>query len=367
MKIGILTFHRALNYGAVLQCYALKEMLSGMGHDVEVIDYRPPYIEKYRKLFYWKDFRKQHLSTIISSICFSPIMYRRKKRCAAFFDEFVNNHFCLSPIVRTKEDVPSGYDAIVFGSDQIWSSQLCEGLDAIFWGQFPKGKTKFISYATSSGGHRTLTDSEKSLAIEYLKAFDSISVREEKLKKELSLLSSKPIQVVLDPTLLVAREVFEKIAIKPKEENYVLLFTVEKNAKASIFAERIAYEKGCKVVRIDALPPVYRRGERHVSSKAVTPAEFCGYFKFAKFIVTVSFHGTAFSIIFNKDFYTLHSEKEERAYNLLKYVGLENRLVDSKDVANIEGIDHSNTDRLLKEKRVESIAFLKKSIGLFDV
>ena len=93
MKIGILTFHRAINFGAVLQCYALYCILSDMGHDVEVIDYRPRYIEKYRKPFYWNDFKKQRLLSKIKTLLKLPFIYRNKKKSARVFDFFINQHF----------------------------------------------------------------------------------------------------------------------------------------------------------------------------------------------------------------------------------------------------------------------------------
>lgn len=155
MKIGILTFHRAINFGAVLQCYALYRSLSDMGHTVEVIDYRPAYIEKYRKPFYWNDFKKQGLLRKLKTLLSIPLVYWKKRTSAKVFDTFINQNLKTSKVVKKVQDIPY-FDIIFFGSDQIWSPRICEGIDPMYYGQLPKGKTKIVSYAASLGTPQVL-------------------------------------------------------------------------------------------------------------------------------------------------------------------------------------------------------------------
>ena len=360
MKIGILTFHRALNYGAVLQCYALQETLSNMGHDVEVIDYRPDYIEEYRKPLNWNRLKKEPLVAKLKRLLLLPLYWLNIKRASRSFDLFVSEWLMLSGRKPDTNTISSRYNAIVFGSDQIWSPVICKGLDPVYWGQFQKGKTKFIAYAPSYGREGELSDKTSKTLSDYLNMFDSLSTREEFARQTLSSYTEIPIKVVLDPTLLATSDVFDRIAIKPKEKEFVLLFTVEEVPGSYSFAERIAKETNCRVIKLIAIPNI-REKEKGTKS-ASSPGEFCGYFKYARFVVAVSFHGTAFSIIFHKDFYTLHSNKEGRAHNLLKKIGLENRLVNPNEVKSITTIDYSESNRKLELLRKDSFVYLEKAL-----
>lgn len=360
MKIGILTFHRALNYGAVLQCYALQETLSKMGHDVEIIDYRPDYIEEYRKPLNWNRLKKEPLVDKLKRLLLLPLYWFNIKRASKAFDSFVGEHLVLFGVKQNINTICSRYNAIVFGSDQIWSPVICKGFDPVYWGQFQKGNARFIAYAPSYGGGFEMLGKTHQTLSEYLKVFDSLSTREEFARQALSSYTDKQIEVVLDPTLFATSEIFERIAIRPKEKDYVLLFTVEEVPDSYSFAERIAKENNCQVIKVIAIPNI-REKEKGVRS-AATPGEFCGYFKYARFVVAVSFHGTAFSIIFNKNFYTLHSKKEGRALNLLKKIGLENRLVNPNDVSAIMPVDYTEANRKLELLRKDSSLFIEKAL-----
>lgn len=360
MKVGILTFHRTLNYGAILQCYALFQTLCNMGYDVEVIDYRPAYLEKYRIFFYWRDFRKMRFPQKLKMLIFLPLSYLNKKKTTAVFDSFIGNNIKLSAYVKGTDDIPK-YDAIIFGSDQIWNPRICEGFDPLFWGQFPKGKTKFISYAASLGTPQVITKHQWEIINEYIKSFDSISVRESK-SKEYLMVKGMSINTVLDPTLLANEDIFERISAKPNETKYILLYMLEYDRKAISFANRIAKEKGLKLIRLQAIssPSLTRREYTEVVPKSV--GEFVGYFKHADYIVNVSFHGTAFSIIYRKDFYTMRSKNFERAYGLLNSLGLLSRFVSSEENVQISDIDYSHINILLERMRDNSKCFITESL-----
>lgn len=365
MKIGILTFHRALNYGAVLQCYALQEVLKTMGHEVEVIDYRPNYIERHRDVR--GEYNLKQTKGIMAKLKVRVALYLSYIsicRANKVFDNFITRHYSISSYPFTAiEDMPQDYDIYVLGSDQIWNPNICDGYSRIFWGQFKrKPKSKLVAYAASLG-ITSIPDKDKKYLETCLRSFDYISVREDSLKYILKDINIKDSISVLDPTLLASIDIFEKIVVKPEIDNYVLLVTLEKDADAYSFAQKIARQLNCKVVRLSALSNIVTTfWEDSIKKIAVSPEEYCGLFRFATCTVCISFHATAFSLMFKKDFYVLESKKKDRAYNLLLYLGLERRMVSSKSVIRFSPVDYANYDELMRRKRENSMEYLRKAI-----
>lgn len=357
MKIGIITFHRALNYGAVLQCYALYKVIKEQNHDVEVIDYRSPGIEDQRMMFQKIDFRKRKgFVSKIKGLLYYPLSFYKRRKAIKVFEAFLQNHLKQSNAVLSKDDFSKDYDCIVFGSDQIWSPGINDGFDNIYWGQFLP-QIKKITYAASIGGHNVLSETHWDTIKTYLPAYTSLSVREQALQKDLLEKTGTNSQLVVDPVLLAGRTIFDDIAVKPKEKEYVLLFTLENDPLAIPFAKRIAKALGCQVLKI--ISTGKSKTEDGVITKAsITPAEFLGFFKYAKFIVSISFHGTAFSVLFNKNFYSLHCQQEDRAKNLLKSVGLESQMVYSNENAAPCVIDYDMPNQKLMQLRKESLKVL---------
>ena len=359
MKIGILTFHRAINFGAVLQCFALYETLRGMGHDVEVIDYRPSYIEKYRRLFYWKEFKRRSFLSKIKTLCDLPFSYYQKRKTSKIFDDFLNEHIRFSNVVKGAQDVPAYYDVIVFGSDQIWNPRICEGLDPVFWGQFDKGKREFVSYAASIGTPQNIKTEQWATISEYLRSFDELSVREVKLAEFIQR-TGMDVEVVLDPTLLISPNMFERLAAMPSETNYVLLYMLEYDSKTISFAQDIARQKGLRLLRLQATTT---SAKSHREYDTITPKsvyEFLGYFKYADYIVNASFHGTVFSFLFRKDFYTVRTNNYERACGFLNSVGLIDRFVDPINTINMVSIDYTNPCSKLEILRQQSVNYISE-------
>lgn len=360
MKIGILTFHRAINFGAVLQCYALYRTLSDMGHDVEVIDYRPAYIEKYRKLFYWNDFKKLGLLGKIKNLLLLPKTYLNKRKSARIFDTFIHENIKFTSVVKNIHDVPL-FDVIFFGSDQIWNPRTCEGFDPIFYGQFPNCIAKLVSYAASIGTPQLLTKNQWNIIFPLMKSFHAISVRESKLAEYLQNGGIKA-QTVLDPTLMASKEIFERIVEKPKETGYVLLYMLEHDNNAIKFAKNIAMQNNLKLIRVRTLSSPSMKRKNYEEVIPVSVGEFLGYFKYADYVVNVSFHGTAFSVIFNKEFYTLKSRNFERAYGLLDNLGLLSRFLSPDETVLPVQINYSEVNIRLKMMREFSINFINKSL-----
>lgn len=362
MKIGILTFHRALNYGAVLQCYALFKILTEMGHDVEVIDYRLDAIEKYRMLFRWKDFTSKSLSGKFRYIASSLALCRSKKKTARKFDEFLTSNLKFSCIVNKPEEVPSCYDVIFFGSDQIWNPETCEGLDKVYYGQFEKGHTLFFAYAASLGRPDLINGQNKDLFGKYVLNYDIIGVREKSLADFLFDEFSIKSDIVCDPSLFLSKNLCDSLAVKPKDDNYVLVFNLDGNPQAVSFAENIASQIGAKVIMMMAETNHLRRQLCEVRTE-LSPSEFLGYIKYAKCVVTDSFHATSFSLIMNVNLYTYRQKRNnDRSQMILDVVGLGDRMVNANDKVSFSPINYEGVNKCLYEYRQLSLSFITTNL-----
>lgn len=329
MKIGILTFHCAHNYGAVLQAYALQEYLKSCGHEVEIIDYRPDYLVRGYKAFPFPSLwnvsllRKcKRLSywglTLPWRVKAFPVRFRRRKGFEKFINEKMNlSAECFSEGGRVPTEK---YDAIIFGSDQIWSPQHTNGGDSVFLGNFPTPKeTLKIAYAASAGA-ASATLGENPIFADALKNFDAIGVRESNLAESLQPKTDLKIETVLDPTLLVNKSVWDKIAVEPQiREKYVLVYQVAYNPEADRIAKELAEQIGAKVVSVWAGYSL--RGNM---LKTESPEQFVGWFKNATCVVSTSFHGTAFALIYGRPVYYVSNgaAAENRPKQILGALGL---------------------------------------------
>lgn len=360
MKIGILTFHSAHNYGAVLQTYGTQEYLKSLGHDVEIIDYRPEYISKPFKLIdLGRIIHKNPLKTLKNG--FREIaIFRRLLLRYTRFNKFINNRLQLSDSVSNT--IPNNYDAYIFGSDQIWNPKLTKGFDKIFFGNFAvKEGAKKIAYAASMEAIE-LTSQQKEFFIKELENLDSIGVREFQLQRLLQPLTSKPITTVLDPTLLLESSIWKKIAVKPEiNQKYVLVYQVRASQETLKIANDIAKQIGGVVVQLTA--KVYWKNiKRRYQSASVE--EFLGWINYADCVVTTSFHGTVFASIFNRPFYTvsLHDGGDSRSGSLLQNIGLSERLIPTGTFPVFKEIDYSEVNVKLNEVRKGSYSFLDTAL-----
>ena len=359
MKIGILTFHCAHNYGAILQCYALQEYLKVQGHNVEVIDYRPPYLLKPYSLFNINRIRSRNPIRIIKNFIRESILFygRYKRYCG--FESFIKNRLNLSAKVKGK-NIPDNYDVYIIGSDQVWNPKITEEFDNIYFANFPfkKEQKKYISYAASMETQE-LNHEQKKYFTSALNSLDQISVRENVLCELLQPLTHKDIKQVLDPTLLIESSVWEKVVTPPNIKlKYVLVYQVRINERTMQIANEIAKQIGGIVIETVAwLDKQCLKNKYQYAS----PEMFLGLIKHASCIVTTSFHGTAFSVIFNKPFYTLvlNDGKDSRSLSLLSSVGLRDRAISLETVPTFTPIDYSKANQQLNIIRKESSQFLK--------
>lgn len=360
MRIGILTFHCAHNYGAVLQCYALQQHLLKNGHSVEVIDYRPKCITDVYRLFpkYRFPFNQplRALYHLLYELFVSlPRWYK--------FNSFQQRHLIMSKHVEANE-IPSDYDAYIIGSDQLWNTEITGEWLKPYFAQFPfpKETKRYITYGVSFGS--TIIDLERlNILNDYLSVFDNISLREDTNVPILSSICHTKLRVVLDPTLLLSKEEWENIIMKPRiKKKYVLAYQVRYNEDFNRLVQAIARKLNLGVVEIGAYALTNAKGDKH----AISPGEFLGWIKNATFIVTSSFHATVFSILFNKDFYSvaLGQKSDIRYTSLLRKLGLEKRIIshDNNDDFVIESVDYHCISNKLLELNRSSRDFLEQAI-----
>lgn len=361
MKIGILTFHCAHNYGAVLQAYALQEYLLSLGHEVYIIDYRPDYLVKLYQVFSRERIPANSffLRLLVGECIRLPRYIKRYKS----FNSFIGRYMRLASV--DLGDAYSDFDAFVFGSDQIWNKNICGGkYDPIYLGKFGASRDrKKIAYAASAG-HISMNTKDLSLLDVSLRDFDMIGVREVSLCKLLQSFFPLKVHTVLDPTLLVDRTVFDQIARKPNvSQKYIVVYQVylsdDTNRDIMRIAESLAGQIGGIVIDLSfqiAVSAKYRRD--------ASPEEFLGYIKYADAIITNSFHGTAFSVIFQKPFYTvkMHTEIDLRAQSLLEEIALTERFIERDAKPVFSGMDYSGHIEKMSNLRMDSRRFISEAL-----
>jgi len=343
-ETGILTFHRAVNYGAALQAIALKEKIS-FYTQTEIINYICPYIENY-----YKPFNKNLLKGIIRFL----LLKKRDKR----FEKFVSK--MSSEKIYNKVDLHNAeYEKIIVGSDQVWNYG-CSGADEAYL--LPNVNTKKYSYAASFGVSE-LPKEQVPIFKECLSTFRFLSVREktgkEICKKQLGLSA----EVVLDPTLLLTkREWADLLKLLEKPKGYVLMYSLDINKKIKETAKKVSKQLRLPIYNITISSKDFF-GNKTI--KNAGPKEWVELFYNATFIVTDSFHGTAFSVNFNKPFYSFaNNERASRIVDLLDTLGLQKRLnVDLEDINAQDQLDYISVNEKLEEERKKSNSFIEKIIN----
>lgn len=368
MKIGIITYQRAHNYGALLQLYSLKTYLLQYNLEVEVIDYWPKYHSDEYALFH--RFSELLFKTKVKRIFFFLFdFYRILKRRNGYLG-FIKNNLGLSKSASfvTKEALnEKNFEIVIYGSDQIWRRHnlpLFKEFDEVYFGNSLQAKKK-ITYAASMG-EINLDSADKTFIHSLLKNFDTISVRELSLKNEIKNLVDKQITLVLDPVFLLNKNRWiEQLQLPSKKGKYVFLYQLLNSQDSLALTTKAANFYATEVIEIPGTsvnPLLWSKRYNQTAS----PIEFLSLILNAEFVVSTSFHGVAFSIIFEKQFYALGmGNNSGRVKDLLASLNLQDRYVDNVEEANFTSlIDYASVNEMLKPLKENSINFLKESISL---
>ncbi|MCD8119022.1 MAG: polysaccharide pyruvyl transferase family protein [Lachnospiraceae bacterium] len=400
-KIGILTYHRAINYGALLQGWALREKLKQLGADVYMIDYRCPFIERAYRLT--RGMEKQDFRSRLTVLRGIPEVRRKTKR----FRRFAHRYLGLTEKCEreTAKKVCSGFDAVITGSDQVWNMKLC-GEDRTylldFFGEHKADeKQKQVacqkySYAVSLGDY-TLTPEEAGL----LADFRELSLREKRTAEYVARETGRKTRVDIDPTLLLSREQWEKLVPGASGEAfrtefdreaepanmkshadggaggrtaggrpYIFIYSVHPQNRMVAYAKKLAKEKNYDIIHL------HNRVKKDMREDGVrlifdsSPEEFLSLIYHAACVVTNSFHGTVFSILFQRPFLSELETKagfNNRVWELLQTLGIPRRILDqvpgiNDGVIMDEPIDWELTERKRREQAGESVKYLASII-----
>lgn len=357
--VGILSVPRADNYGSVLQCYALQQVLDKMGISNEIIDYVSPFLVGRYKV--WNVDSSSVKSWIISNIK-SFLLLEKEISKKHKFQEFRKKYMVYSDrTVYDKKDIDE-YPILVCGSDQIWNTRITEK-DSAFFLDFASNHAKKIAYAVSLG-YIDRTEEEVAFYKKYMEDFLSIGVREstdvEFVRKCID--GNARIEHVLDPTLLLEKKEWQKfLGKKEVKEKYILAFIFMNDRKSVSAAKEISDKTGLPVYIIAQGVRRYNKDNFKVISH-VGPIDWLNLIEKAEFVVTNSFHGTAFSVGFEKQFVSIPYEgTENRMLSLLSLLGLEDRISDGHVKYSTE-IDYKRVRGRLEEARKRSYEFLEKAI-----
>ncbi|MGN0470458.1 MAG: polysaccharide pyruvyl transferase family protein [Acutalibacteraceae bacterium] len=389
MKIGIITFQLAWNCGAVLQCAALQRMLESSGYEVCVINYCPKY-KDYRYKKYQNPFlvalgaykSNKQLSLIKRSIKaiksagrailnYNPKSGRikQKKDFAQFCENFLNLTREYKSLEELKADPPK-CDVYISGSDQLWNPNLTnEKLDGAYFLDFGDDTIIKASYAVSAC-ELDVQKNKESLE-DLLENLDYISLREDEKKSELETLVSKNISICIDPTLLLDAEQYadmesDKVNI---EEPYLLVYALDNpGSDEPLFktVKNLSEQRNLKIKVISGPHKWPYAIDGYQPRDGISPQEFLSYIKNADVVVTNSFHATAFSIIYRKEFYVLTTQgRGARLVELLNKIGLEKQLLCGDNAENVKccGIDYSNALKKLEEYCTYSKKYLNQVIN----
>lgn len=361
MKVGILTFSSAHNFGAILQCYGLFKTLEDIGHDVEVIDYCPDYLASYKPTFGWRQYINRHILSFPQRYS----TYKYWRRIYDGYESFKKHNLKLSRQIKSVTEIKiisDRYDVIIVGSDQIWNEKF-NGKENVWYGEGIKHK-RLIAYAASAGNINLWLKNENKLK-SLLPNFDFISARECELAEAIKKLvdGSHYIPTVLDPSLLVDKKHWYKWQNRIEGSNYIVIYQARESDDVFRIAEDIRKQINCdKLIPLDFYGNVQRLG---YNSSIVCPEDFISLISNAKCVVTTSFHGTAFSIILKTPFYTLrlNDGADGRSEYILEKTGLSDRMVEANSTPIFSIPDFDEAELHLKKLRKESLEFLKSALS----
>ncbi len=360
-RTGMLTFHFANNYGAALQTYALQYTLNTLPDlEVEIIDYRHWFVR-------FTDFARffpidKNPKGILSGLkTFSGRVKRIRK-----FREFYEKYYKLSKRCNSNRDLKKlpTYDYYICGSDQIWNDTVTLGLAPEYFLQFaPEGAVK-ISYAPSFGSD--ISDEKKLGRIaKMLQDFQGISVRENaEMNRKLAQKLGRELVLLVDPTFLVKREHWARLAGEEPiiKQKYILVYLMQNNEKLYQYAKKAKELLGLPVVSISR----YGYKANGIIDRTIVdagPIEFLNLIRHAEFVCTNSFHGLAFSIIFEKKFFAFPSDRfSTRSSNLLNVFHMHPPKTVTEENVRERFYNREEVGQITQKEREKAMNYLRNNI-----
>lgn len=366
-KVGIITLHRVVNYGSVLQTYALQEKIKELGYESEVIDYFPERLTKLGMLKRIKNkgekYRKSFLIRNLARIIIFPSYIIRFNTFFSFLNKYIN---MSKKTYKNEESINQenfDYDIYCTGSDQVWNSDWNEKIDHPYFLTFAPDNKRKIAYAASFG-KKELDKNEIEETRNMLKRYDAISVREKSGVDIVKKLGTDNVTNVVDPTLLLLGNDWRKISSnRYNNKKYILVYNLNRNKKIDNYAKKLSNKTGLKIIYLSyQLHEFYKKGKMVCNPKV---EDFISLIDNASYVISDSFHATAFSLNLNTQFIIVYPEKfSTRLQSILELLNLENRVAkDENDLSIIENeINYKKVNENMNTMRYESVDWFNKAL-----
>jgi len=361
MKIAVITMHAVKNYGSALQTFATQQVLSRLGYETEIINYiRKKNIDS-NLIDVWTSKEKG-----LRKIAKKMLMYPTIKKWIRVWGNYLQTYIHLSAVTYTEMKdfsvTPVQADILCTGSDQVWNSGWNDGVEYPFYLSFADDNTPKISFSASFGKEK-LDENEIEIVKPLLQKYDYITVREQSAVSILNNMGIKDVSFTLDPTLFLTKEQWKKHMKKSKpDEPYILVYQLNKDKNFDKMAVNFAKSKKMKLVRLCLrYDQIILPGRKKFIPEI---REFLSLINNAEYVITDSFHATAFSINFNKQFFSVLPQKYNcRLKEFLDIFDLENRIVSNYlDFESAGTIDYGQVNKILDDERKKSMEHLKYAL-----
>lgn len=365
MNIALITIHHANSYGGTLQAFASQNVLSHYG-EVRIIDYKSKALESTLHLI-----RLDASPRSLLRAGKDVLRLRARRRLIARFKQFMQRHYQLTASCADAQALQAlslEFDCLVCGSDQIWNPSITGSLDLNYLLAFSRARRN-ISFSSSAGSY-CYSAPERAQVAQALGRLDRIAVREADTAQALrELLGSRVVEHTLDPTLLLDKQQWLHSLDLPQsaltgQAPYILVYTLKKDPLVRVTVEQVRRRLGLEVVAIDQDPFLGYRCDRHIMD--ASPADYVSLFANAAFVITNSFHGTAFAVNFGIPFVTALPENGlNRIKGFLDQLDLGSRLVSDPaqlDALLDQGMDFSRGHLRLEQLRTRTWRYLDEAL-----
>lgn len=363
MKYGIVSYNQYVNfvnYGSILQSYALQQALDKLGIDNTIVDYcckTMVHADKDNPVPLMQDTDPVALECCIQSL---PDIHAVNRKFDLFWDKY-----CRKTAEKYNADnfTDLDFDGYICGSDTIWNIEEFAGFDPGYFADFAEMKGKRNITYSASMGDAIFSDDDKKILAEKMNNFTAISLREARMIDELTSWHGKEIACTVDPTLLLDQEDYAKLEqnspLKPKEK-YLLLYSRQYNPDMNDYADRMAADNGWKIVDISLR---YINKDRHIMAYNTGIEEFLNLLRDAQCVVTNSFHGVIFSMQYRCPFHAFfRTGTSSKTQFLLDRFGLGQRHVKDSNILLNNDIDWNSVWKSVHEQREDSLAYLRKEL-----
>lgn len=382
-RLGLVLAYRGVNYGMLLQAYATQRFIERQGFKTEILEYTrtsykhirfTPWLPVYAADEILKKIKrsKQKKTEFIDEVHKKNILDRK-----TISNKFIETHLTNRRVINGIEALEAAgkeYDGVLIGSDQIWPPDAAFGNFTTL--RFVPDSTNKISYATSLG----VTSYPyycRSSAAQFWKRINHLSVREEQGKRIIQDICNIPVEVVVDPTYLFTGDEWKELI--PEEQivdgDYILCYFLGATKEHKTLARKFADKQGLKLVSILSTESIsdidLRYADEIITGRG--PNDFINLIRKARYVLTDSFHGVAFSVINNKQFFVFYRTKvggknsrNSRIDNILNMWGLQNRLIlndSTVDEFSLTDINYDHVNKLIDDKRNHSVSFLINALG----